>query len=187
MSGQTSAAEVETLWTGFVRGDQAARDRLLSLHYDEFRRVARNVLNGDAQRLQIQPTDLAHEAAIKLLRLDRVDYASRTHFLAMSARVMRQVLIDEVRRFRAAKRQAPPIETLWREAGALSGVDIEAVDAALDRLESIDPERARLIEMRFYGGLTLEEISDTTGQSLSTVKRRWRATRAWLAHELGAA
>lgn len=180
------ADDMQRLWEGFSRGEPRARDRLLSLHYDEFRRVARRVLNGDAVRLQIQPTDLAHEAAIRILRLDRMQLRDRTHFLALSARVMRQVLLDEVRRHRAAKRR-PPVETLWfdPEGGSPALIDMEAFDEALKALAEIDAERARIVELRFYAGLTLEEIADSQDLSLSTVKRRWRAARAWLADALG--
>ena len=93
--------DLKTLWDGFGRGDPKARDRLLALHYDEMRRVARRVLRDEGAKLNIQPTELANEAAIRLMNLDRIQWKERTHFLAMSARVMRQILIDEVRRFRA--------------------------------------------------------------------------------------
>ena len=96
----------------------AARDALLRAHYDEFRKVAGRVLNGDAAALQIQPTDLAHEAVIRLSGLDRLDFKGRTHFLSLSARVMRQILIDEIRRMRARKRQAPPVVTRWVDHAA---------------------------------------------------------------------
>ena len=180
------APDLRALWTGFIAGDPASRDRLLAMHYDEFRTVARRVLNGDSQKLQMQPTDLAHEAAIRILRLDRIEWRDRTHFLALSANVMRQVLMDEVRRFRAAKRQAPPVETAWIEPGsaAPSRLDLEAFDAALSRLAAIDPEMGRIVEQRFFAGLTVEEIAFASGQSESTVKRRWRAARAWLLAEL---
>lgn len=180
--------ELDALWDGFSRGEPRARDRLLALHYDEFRRVARRVLNGDAVKLQMQPTDLAHEAAIRVMRLDRVSFRDRTHFLALSARVMRQVLLDEVRRRNASKRR-PPVITLFWDPEAPSAtppaMDMEAFDEALKRLFAIDEERARVVELRFYAGLTLEEIAEATSQSLSTIKRRWRAARAWLAADLG--
>lgn len=184
----TSDLSLDDLWDGFSRGDARARERLLALHYDEFRRVARRVLNGDAVKLQMQPTDLAHEAAIRVMKLDRVSFRDRAHFLALSARVMRQVLLDEVRRHRAAKRQ-PPVITLFYDPDAPSStppaMDMEAFDEALKRLFAVDEERARIVELRFYAGLTLEEIAGVQEQSLSTVKRRWRAARAWLAAELG--
>jgi RNA polymerase sigma factor (TIGR02999 family) len=163
----------------------AARDELLRAHYDEFRKVAGRVLNGDAVALQIQPTDLAHEAVIRLSGLDRLDFKGRTHFLSLSARVMRQILIDEIRRMRAAKRQAPPVSTqLPPELGAQS-IDLEDLDRALAKLELVAPDHARLVEQRYFAGLTLEEIADIDGVSVRTVKRQWRAARAWLVAELG--
>lgn len=156
---------------------------MLVAHYDEFRRLAGRVLNGDAQALQIQPTDLAHEAAIRIVGFDRLSVRGRTHFLSLSARVMRQILIDEVRRMRARKREAPRVETLWPD-GLSNRLDLEALDAALTKLEAISPERANLVERRFFAGLTLEEIAVLDGVSESTVKRQWRVARAWLAAEL---
>jgi RNA polymerase sigma factor (TIGR02999 family) len=174
-------ADLGALWDGFAAGEPRAREALLALHYDEVRRIARRVLRNDGAKLQIQPTELANEAAIRVLKLERISLQGRTHFLAVSARVMRQVLLDEVRRVRSAKRSAP-VETLWfdPEAPEPSKLDIEAFDDALKRLFEIDEARARVVELRFYAGLTLEEIAENTGESLSTVKRRWRVARAWL-------
>lgn len=160
------------------------QEQMVAEHYDEFRRVARGVLNGDAAALQIQPTDLAHAAAIKLFKLERIDVQGRTHFLSLSARIMRQILMDEIRRMRAAKRQAPPVTTQWPGGEGKGTLDLEALDAALTKLEQFDPERARLVEQRFYAGLTVEEIAAAQGISESTVKRQWRAARAWLIDEL---
>jgi RNA polymerase sigma factor (TIGR02999 family) len=163
----------------------AARDELLRAHYDEFRKVAGRVLNGDAAALQIQPTDLAHEAVIRLSGLDRLDFKGRTHFLSLSARVMRQILIDEIRRMRAAKRQAPPVATqLPPELGAQS-IDLEDLDRALSKLELVAPDHARLVDQRYFAVLTLEEIAEIDDVSVRTVKRQWRAARAWLVAELG--
>jgi RNA polymerase sigma factor (TIGR02999 family) len=179
--------DIATLWQGFVAGRVRERERLLGLHYEEFRRIARRVLRADGAKLQIQPTDLAHEAAIRVLRLDQITVQDRTHFLALSARVMRQVLLDEVRKARAAKR-TPPVQTRWFDpegAPVQMRLDIEAFDEALKRLMEVDPERGRVVELRFYAGLTLEEIAQQAGDSLSTVKRRWRVARAWLIDDLG--
>lgn len=162
-----------------------ARDALLRAHYDEFRRVAGRVLNGDAATLKIQPTDLEHEAVIRLSGLDRLEFKGRTHFLSLSARVMRQILIDEIRRLRAAKRQPPQVSTeLPPEMGAMS-LDLEDLDRALNKLEKVAPDHARLVDRRYFAGLTLEEIAEVDGVSVRTVKRQWRALRAWLVAELG--
>lgn len=163
----------------------ARYQELLVKHYDEFRRVARGVLSSDANRLQMQPTDLAHEAAIRLSGFRDLQPSGRTHFLSLSARMMRRILIDEIRRQKASKRQAPEVHTLWPGDG--DKVDLEALDAALTKLEEIAPDRAQLVDRRFFGGLSIEEIAAMDGVSESTVKRQWRAARAWLVIELGGA
>ncbi len=187
VTAERVSTDVEGLWAGFCNGDSRARDQLLSMHYEEFRRVARSVLAGDAVKLRIQPTDLAHEAAIRLLRLDRISVRDKAHFLALSSRIMRQVLLDEIRRFRASKRQLNSVETLWIYDGGeqrVPALDIEAFDEALERLAQFDPEKAKIVEQRFYSGLTIEEIAEVSGISESTVKRQWRGARAWLLSQL---
>ncbi len=181
-----STADIDGLWTGFSRGEPAAREKLLSLHYQEFRNIARKVLNGEADRLQIQPTDLAHEAAIRVLGLERMTWQDRTHFLALSAKVMRQTLIDEVRRYKAQKRRPPDVMTFWVDPEAVAHpiMDLDVFDDVLQRLAKVDPDRARIVELRFYAGLTLEEIASVLEVSVSTVQRSWRAARAWLLKEL---
>ncbi len=176
--------EVAALWADFGRGDVNAQSRLLSAYYDEFRSVARRVLRDDGGQLALQPTDLAHEAAIRILKLDRIDWHGRTHFLALSARVMRQTLLDEVRRFRAGKRQPVEVMTQWPLGGGRQALSLERLDDALERLFEIDADRARVVELRFYAGLTLEEIAQTLAVSESTIVRRWRAARAWLLQAL---
>ena len=188
-ASKAETAAADTLWERFVAGEPRAQEHLLAQHYDEVRRIARRVLGGEGDKLQLQPTELANEAALRVLRLDRVTLRDRAHFLALSARVMRQVLLDEVRKVRAAKR-APPVQTHWSDpdAGAAPPrLDIEAFDESLKRLAEVDPERARVVELRFYVGLTLEEVAEQGGQSLSTVKRRWRTARAWLLEDMGLA
>ena len=133
---------------------------------------------------RVNPTELAHEAALRIFKLERMDVGGRTHFLSLAARIMRQVLIDEVRRHRAAKRQAPPTATQWPGEPDEPVFDLETFDAALSRLQQSDPERAWVVEQRFYAGLTLEEIAAVSGRSESTVKRQWRVARAWLVEHL---
>ncbi len=154
-----------------------ARERLLALCYGELRTIARRVLRGDGPDLHIQPTDLAHEAAIRIMALDRMVWRDRAHFLALSARVMRQALVDEVRRLKSLKRTAPEIITAWDDGRAYP---IDQFDDALERLFAIDPDRARVVELRFYAGLTMAEIAAELGISDSSVERRWRTARAWL-------
>ena len=163
--------------------DGSAVQRLLSAHYDAFRSIARRLMSRESA-IVFQPTELAHEAAIRLMKLERLDWAGATHFLAMSVRVMRQILVDEARRARAKKRDAPPVMTEWPSGSGTKPVDVEALDAALERLAAISDERARVVELRFFGGLTMEEIAKETGTALATVKRRWAGARAWLLHEM---
>lgn len=158
--------------------------RMLEAYYDDYRRVARSVLSRDSAHVRVNPTELAHEAAIRIFKLERMDVGGRTHFLSLAARIMRQVLIDEVRRHRAAKRQAPPAATQWPGEASAPAFDLEAFDDALNRLQQSDPERAWIVEQRFYAGLTLEEIAQVSGKSESTVKRQWRVARAWLVEQL---
>lgn len=181
--GSISQVEDSSYWACFCSGDLAARDKVLAQFYREFRVLARGVLAGDGPKLQLQPTELANEAAIRVMRLDRIKINDRVHFLAVASRIMRQILLDEVRRFRASKRQKPSVETYWGEAIANQrprAFDIEAFDQALDKLAELDPEKAQIVEQRFYAGLTIEEVAESMGLSESTVKRHWRTARAWL-------
>ena len=188
MSTAVQIDEVPGLWAGFARGDRAAREELLALCYEEFRRIARRVLNGHGDRLQIQPTDLVHEAALRMIRSSAIQPIDQAHFLALGARVMRMTLIDEVRRHRSIKRHGE-IVTLWDDmpAGDAPDFDLELFDDALTRLAAVEPEGARVVELRFYVGLTLEEIAQSMALSESTVARRWRSARAWLFKELDVA
>ena len=166
-------------------GDAQARDRLLAAVYDELRVLARRLLVGDRARFTVAPTELANGAALKLLAQSGLSARDRAHFLAYAAQVMRQVLIDHVRHERSAKRDAPKVtlvSQIAEEAG--TDLDVEALHEALERLSSVSQEHARLVELRYFGGLTIEEIAIIEGTSTATVKRSWRAARAWLHHEL---
>jgi RNA polymerase sigma factor (TIGR02999 family) len=163
--------------------------QMLERYYNDYRRLAHQVLAKDQAGRYLQPTELAHVAAIKLFKVESLELSGRTHFLSLSARIMRQVLIDEVRRYRAQKRQTPPILTQWPSDQSGSGqtglgFDIEDFHESLARLEAVDPERARIVEQRFFAGLTIEEIAAQSGLSESTVKRQWRVARAWLIEDL---
>lgn len=162
-----------------------SREELLQLCYQELRTLAQRMLAGDSASLRLQPTELANEAVLRVLKLDRMSFNDRAHFLATAATVMRQALLDEVRRFRAGKRQAPSIMTTWFDPGvATIDLDLERLDAALTRLATVSPERARLVELRFFAGLTIEETSDVLQISPATVKRQWDAARAWLLRDV---
>lgn len=168
-------------------GSEPARRALLGLCYTELRRVAHRLLAGDAAALRLQPTELVHEAALRVLNLERMEWRDRAHFLATAATIMRQALLDEVRRFRAAKRQAPAVFTTLFEPGIRTiDLDIERLDAALRELAAVDAARARLVELRFFAGLTVDETAEVLGLSAATVKRRWDTSRAWLLRRLSA-
>ena len=153
--------------------------------YAELRTIAGRMLAGDSSSLRLQPTELANEAAIRVLRLDRMEWNDRAHFLATAATVMRQALLDEVRRFRAHKRQVPAVITTLVDPGvATVELDIERLDHSLHRLAEVSPDRARLVELRFFVGLTIEQTAGVLGSSSATVKRQWDAARGWLLRDL---
>lgn len=159
--------------------DSETTERLLAECYGELRAAARRTLNGNAARLSVQPTELLHEASIRLMRSDNLAWHDRQHFVAMAARVMRQVLVDELRSHRAVKRGGgQPAITLRTEDGAEHNV--LALDAALHRLRSLSEEKARIVELRVFGGMTVDEIAYVLDRSPATIKRGWRAARAWL-------
>jgi RNA polymerase sigma factor (TIGR02999 family) len=173
------------LWNEARAGSQPARERLLEMCYSELRMLARRMLAGDSAALRLQPTELANEAALRMLKLDRMEWNDRAHFLATAATVMRQALLDEVRRYRADKRQAPPVMTTLIDTGVSTvDLDLERLDNSLTRLNQVSPDRARLVELRFFVGLTIEQTADVLGSSAATVKRQWDASRAWLLRDL---
>jgi RNA polymerase sigma factor (TIGR02999 family) len=162
-------------------GNAEARDQVISAVYQELRRLARRMLVGDRANHRIAPTELVHGAALKLMAQDHVSARDRAHFLAYSGQVMRQVLIDEVRREGAEKRGPTKVTLLSQIADESEpDVDFEALHQALERLAIASPEHARLVELRYFSGLTIEEIAELDGVSTATVKRSWRAARAWL-------
>lgn len=181
--GQITALLVR--WNG---GDGAARDELMSLVYDELRRMATARLRGAAPGDSLQPTALVHEVYLRLAGNESVQWNDRAHFFAVASRAMRQIVVDEARRKGSLKRGGGEVRVTLDDAvedgRGRSDVDLVALDAALQRLADADQSQARLVEMRFFGGLTLEEIAAVTEVSLATTKRRWRLARAWLFREL---
>jgi RNA polymerase sigma factor (TIGR02999 family) len=158
------------------------RDQLLSELYDELRAAAARMLRYDAPNLTLQPTELANEAAIRIVQLEKMSWNDRQHFFATGARIMRQAMMDAIRSRKRAKRQAP---TIFLEGDAENaGVDVESLDAALTKLERIAPDLAQIVEMRFFVGLKADEIAVVLDSSESTIKRRWQTARLWLASEL---
>lgn len=155
-----------------------AADALLADCYAEIRRIARKLIRGAHGDL-LQPTELVHEAAIRMLRIEALDVHDRGHMLALAARVMRQALIDETRKANAAKRRTPELLTAWPEPdGAL--ISLDTLEDAVTALGQVSTEHAEVVELRFTLGMTVEEAAKATGLSERTVKRRWQSARAWL-------
>ena len=169
------------------KGDRQSLDTLLPLVYQELRRLAASYLRRERPGQTLQPTALVHEAYLRLMK-DRPDrWQNRAHFSAIAAHSMRQILIERARARGAQKRGgAQPRVTLDEAlvAGGEQSFDLLAIDEALERLAAIDPEQARLVELRFFGGLTVEETAEAMDISPATVKRHWAVARAWLAREL---
>jgi RNA polymerase sigma factor (TIGR02999 family) len=167
--------------------DQQSLDTLLPIVYQELRRLAASYLRRERPGQTLQPTGLVHEAYLRLMK-DRPDrWQNRAHFCAIAAHSMRQILIERARARGAQKRGgAQPRVTLDEAlvAGGETSVDILALDRALENLAALDPEQARLVELRFFGGLTVEETAEAMSISPATVKRHWAIARAWLAREL---
>lgn len=157
----------------------AGRDELLAAVYDELRRASARLLKREVSYITLEPTELVNEAVMKVISLDRMDWRDRQHMFATCSRLLRQSMIDAIRRRRASKRQVPEMGFVLNDAAR--PVDIERLDDTLNRLEALSPELSRIVELRFFVGLTVEEIAAVTGQSERTVKRRWQTARLWLA------
>lgn len=166
-------------WRG---GDLVARDRLFSLFYPELRSAAAAMLRRD-RGVSLSTRDLIHETVMRLIGLDRIAWEDRSHFLALSSRMMRRALLDHVRAKRRLKREHIRI-TLVPELSDQADFELEALNDALDALAKIDRERADIVEMRYFGGMEIAEIAAVLGLSEATVKRRWTAARMWLADAL---
>lgn len=168
-------------------GDRDAFDRLLPLVYDELRRIAGRQLQAERAGHTLQTTALVHEAYMKLVDQSRIDWRDRAHFLGISARAMRQILIDHARRRDAQKRGGDRERTSLSNEGLGFEVDLEellALDEALDRLDALDSRLRQVVECRFFAGMTEEEIAGRLGVTTRTVQRDWAKARAWLHSEL---
>ena len=178
--------EFTSLLAAWRKGDALARDRLVAVAYPELRALARRQLAGERRDHTLQPTALVNEAYTRLSGLNRIDWTDRVHFVRVAAQIMREILVDHARHHRAAKRDGGERIALTDIDLATPGTDIDitALDIALTRLESVDPLRAQLVELRYFGGLTIEETADALGISPATTKRHWQVARAWLYEEL---
>lgn len=171
-------------WRG---GDEEALNQLIPLVHDELRRIARRCMAGERRGHSLQATALVNEAYIRLVDVQQVNWQNRTHFLAMSARLMRRILVDVVRKKRFQKRGGGAVRVTLGDALAVAdqpGQDLVAVDDALQALAAVDERKARMIELRYFGGLSVEETASVLEVSVQTVMRDWKFARAWLSREL---
>jgi RNA polymerase sigma-70 factor, ECF subfamily len=176
--------ELIRLWR---QGDAAALDRLIPVVYDELRRVARRRLRNESPGHALQSTALVHEVYLRLVDVDRLTLTGRTHFFAVAATLMRQILVDHARRRRADKRGGGvTIVNLDEVSPAVqaSSVDVLALDEALDALSAIDVQQCRVVELRFFAGLTIDEAAEALGVSSTTIEREWALAKAWLHRRL---
>lgn len=179
-------ADVTALLLAWNQGDEAARNRLIEVVYRELRRVARNHLRRERGDHSLTPTALVHETYVKLVDLQRIQWQNRAHFFAMSARLMRRILVDHARARTAAKRGGGQTVAIDTADIGITPVSIEvlALDAVLEKLAAVDERQSRLVELRFFAGLTVEETAAVLDVAPITVKRDWAYARAWLFREL---
>ena len=177
-------SELLVRWRG---GDQEALQALLPLVYDELRRLAHHHLKAERDGHTLQSTALVHEAYLRLVDHEPLRLDNRAHFFAVASHLMRQILVDYARKRRAAKRGGDDLTLTLDEAIALPRkreLDLVALDDALNKLAAMDARQSRIVEMRFFGGLSIEEMADALDISSATVERHWRIARVWLFQEL---
>jgi RNA polymerase sigma factor (TIGR02999 family) len=185
MNVTAESANVTALLINWSRGNSAAGEDLADAVYAELRRIARRHLRGE-RASTLQPTALVHEAFLRLVDQKSVSWQNRAHFFAVAAKMMHRILIDHARRKHAAKRGAGAATVAIDESlgAAKREVDLVALDDALSALALLDARQSQIVELRFFGGLTIEETAAVINISPMTVKREWRMARAWLATQL---
>ena len=184
--GPQDARDVTQLLADWASGDERALDRLMPLVYQELRRIANRALDRERPGHTLPATALVHEAYLRLVGQHSAQFQNRAHFFAIASQIVRRILVDHARRRASLKRGAgdAPLVLDMEVAVDAPSVDALALDAALTRLAALDPQQARIVEMRFFGGLTVEETADVLNISPRTVKRDWSMARAWLRREL---
>jgi len=182
-----NSKEVTELLVRWRGGDKAALDALMPLVYAELRRIAQFYLNKERHDHTLQGTALVHEAYVRLTEQNLPEWQNRAHFFAVAARLMRQILVDYARTHGASKRGGDVLKLALDEAEEQAQpfyVDVVALDDALNSLALLDQQQCRIVELKFFGGLTAEDTAEVMGISVSTVKRDWFTARAWLYREL---
>jgi len=176
--------ELLVRWRG---GDRKALDALIPLVYGELRRIAQHYLQNERPGHTLQSTALVHEAYVRMIAQDFPQWQNRAHFFAVAAQLMRQILVDHARNYRAAKRGGGVFKLALEEAEESPlpvDIDLVALDDALKTLAGMDEQQSRVVELKFFGGLSIDDTAEVLGVSSSTVKRDWITARAWLYREL---
>ena len=185
----TKSQSVSELLARWRAGDEESLDRLMPLVYNELRRLAHYHLRKERPGHTLQTTALVHEAYLSLTKQEPTDFESRAHFFAICANLMRQILVQYARSRKAAKRNAG-YKITFDETITLPqsrGVDLIALDDALNGLAKVDPQQSRIVELRFFGGLSIEETAQALGMSPATIKRHWTTAKLWLHNEISEA
>ncbi len=180
--------ETTDLLEAWGAGDPEAAERVMPLVYDELRSLARNYFRRERSNHTLQATALVHEAYVRLIEQTGVRFRNRAHFIGLAAHVMRRVLVDYAREHNAAKRggKVPKVTLLEADAATELNLEMIALDQALEELAEMDPQKAKLVELRFFGGLSVDETGEVLGIARRTVHREWRRARAWLHRHLAA-
>jgi RNA polymerase sigma factor (TIGR02999 family) len=184
MSSPQSVTQLLVSWGG---GDRSALDELMPVVYGELRRVAESYLRRERRDHTLQPTALVHEAYLRLVDQRSVDWQNRAQFFGLAAQMMRRILVNHAEGRRASKRGGGAERVSLDEAVSFyeeRELDLAALDEALDALAALDPQQARVVELRFFGGLTVEEVAEVLGLSPATVKREWDSAKLWLRRQL---
>ena len=178
--------EVSRLLAAWSTQDSRARDALIPIVHEELRRLAHRYMRGERAGHTLQTTALVNEAYMRLVDLERIDWRDRGHFFAMAATLMRRILVDHARDRHRDKRGGGVVLTSLgdKAIAAAPSLDVLAVDEALERLSDMDPQQARIVELRFFAGMTIEETADALDISPATVKRDWTWAKAWLHQQL---
>ena len=185
-SGEAAVGDISALLRAWSDGDQSALDGLTPIVYDELHRLARRYMKHERPGHSLQTSALVNEAYLRLVDYERMQWQNRAHFFAVSAQLMRRILVDHARRHnlkRGGGVEHVPLEEA-AVVGGEQGTDLVALDDAMNALARIDPRKVQVVEMRFFGGLGVEETAEVLKVSTITVKRDWRAARAWLYREL---
>jgi len=182
-----NSAEITRLLKAWGRGDSAALDSLTPLVYEQLHRMARRYMRNERPGHTLQATALVNEAFLRLVDIRDLDWTDRTHFFAVCARVMRRILVDHARAQLYAKRGGGAQQVSLTEADGLAAgaEDLITLNDALAELAELDPRQGQIVELKFFSGMTIDEISEVTLLSTATVEREWRSARAWLSDALG--